>query len=252
MIEPGNLLGKRALVTGGATGIGRTAAVIMAARGAHVIVNCKDDEQRAEGEEAVAEIRAAGGIAHCVVADVRHVAEIRSLFAQSMAALGGLDIVVSNAAGDAVIRTIAETSEEDYDRVMALNARGQFFVMQEAARRIEDGGRIIVLSSSTVTTPYEGSASYGGAKRAAEIYARTLAAELGERNITVNVVAPGPTDTPVMRAQNSPERMARVIDMTPLGRLGAPEDIAELIAFLASGDSRWISRQIIQVGGGIA
>ena len=134
---------------------------------------------------------------------------------------------------------------------MAVNGRGQFFVMQEAARRVSDGGRIVVLSTSTVANPYPGTASYGGAKRAAELYAQVLAAELGDRNITVNVIAPGPTDTQTMQTQNSPERKAHVVSVTPLGRFGTPQDIADVIAFLASEDSSWVTRQVLQVGGGI-
>lgn len=244
--------GRRTLITGGATGIGRTTAIRLAAQGAHVVVNCKDDEQREDAQAVVDEIRAAGGRAEFVVADVSDPAAIRRLFVEAIAILGGLDMVVSNAAGGQAIRTIAETTEEEYDRVMTTNARGQFFVMQEAARRISDGGRIVVLSSSTVLSPYPGTASYGGAKRAAELYAQVLAAELGERDITVNVVAPGPTNTPMMQAQNSEERKAHVVSMTPLGRFGMPEDIADVIAFLAGEDSRWVTRQILQVGGGIA
>jgi len=150
-----------------------------------------------------------------------------------------------------VIRPVAETSEDDYDRAMALNARSQFFVMQEAARRVEKGGQIVILSSSTVALTYPGSASYAGAKRAAELYAQVLAIELGPRNITVNVVAPGPTNTSAMRAQNPAERIAHLAAITPLGRLGEPHDIASVIAFLASDESRWITRQVLQVGGGI-
>ena len=246
------LAGRRTLITGAATGIGRATALMLADRGAEVVVNCKDEDQRGEAQTAVEEIRAAGGKAHIVVADVSDPAAIRRMFAETLALLGGLDVVVSNAAGGQAIRTIAETTEEEYDRVMAMNARGQFFVMQEAAQCLSDGGRIVVLSSSTVLAPYPGTASYGGAKRAAEIYALVLAAELGARGITVNVVAPGPTNTPVMQAQNSPERKAHVVSITPLGRFGMPDDIAEVIAFLASEESRWVTRQIIQAGGGIA
>ena len=245
------LLGRRVLITGAATGIGRATAVALAAKGAHVVVNYKDEAQRGDAEDALAAIAARGGRADAVAADVSDAEAIRGLFARSIALLGGLDMVVSNAAGAAVIRTIAETTEEEYDAVMALNARGQFFVLQEAAKRVSDGGRIVVLSSSTVLSPYPGTASYGGAKRAAEIYAQVLAAEVGERNVTVNVVAPGPTDTAVMQSQNSDARKAHVVSITPLGRFGQPDDIADVIVFLASEDSRWVTRQILQVGGGI-
>ncbi len=251
-VSVGDLAGRRVVITGAATGIGRATAIDLARAGAQIVVNCKDAAQQAEALLVAEEIGAAGGVAHAVAADMRDPAEIRYLFAESLRLLGGIDIVISNAAGDAVIKSIQDTTEDDYDRVMALNAKGQFFVLQEAARCIADNGRIIVLSSSTVLSPYPGSASYSGAKRAAEIYAQVLAAELGERNITVNVVAPGPTNTPVMQAQNSDARKAQVIAMTPLGRFGEPEDIADVIGFLVGDAGRWVTRQIIQVGGGIA
>ncbi len=252
MTDERTLIGRRAVITGAATGIGTATARDLASAGAHIVINCKDDTQRPLAISLAEDIVHAGGVAHVVVADMRSPADVRHLFSESMQLLGGIDIVISNAAGDAVIRTIAETTEDEYDRVMALNAKGQFFVLQEAARWISDNGRIIVLSSSTVLAPYPGSASYSGAKRAAEIYAQVLASELGERNITVNVVAPGPTNTPAMQAQNSDARKAQVIAMTPLGRFGEPDDIASVIGFLVSDDGRWVTRQIIQVGGGIA
>ena len=243
---------QRAVITGAATGIGLATALDLARAGARIVINCKDEAQRPMAAAAADDIAALGSSAHVVVADMRSPDAIRYLFSESRRLMGGIDIVISNAAGDAVIKPIAETTEEDYDRVMALNAKGQFFVLQEAARWIADNGRIIVLSSSTVLAPYPGSASYSGAKRAAEIYAQVLAAELGDRNITVNVVSPGPTNTPVMQAQNSDARKAHVIATTPLGRFGEPEDIADVIGFLVSDAGRWVTRQIIQVGGGIA
>ncbi|WCT74482.1 SDR family oxidoreductase [Sphingomonas naphthae] len=243
--------GKRALVTGAATGIGRATAVALAAQGAAVIINCRDEAQCPQAEAVVAQIEAAGGWAKMVVADVEQVAAIRSLFAMALETCGGLDLVVSNAAGNAAIKPVADTSEAEYDRVTALNARSQFFVMQEAARALTNGGRIIVLSSSSVAGPYAGTAGYGGAKRAAEIHARVLAYEVAARGITVNIVAPGPTDTETMQAQTSPARKAEVAKMIPLGRLGKPDDIADVITFLASDGGRWMTGQIVQVGGGI-
>jgi 3-oxoacyl-[acyl-carrier protein] reductase len=243
--------GRRVLITGAATGIGRETAQLLARRGARVIVNYKDEAQADDAEMAVEDILEAHGIAHAVCADIGNPRAVANLFVRSIELLGGLDMVVSNAAGDAVIRPIADTTEEEYDRVMALNARGPFVVMQEAARRLSDGGRIVIVSSSTAAIPYPGSASFAGAKRASEIYAMALAAELGERAITVNVVSPGPTDTPAMRVQNTPECQAAAVAATPLGRRGQADDIAEVIAFLASADSGWMTRQIIQVGGGI-
>ena len=247
----GSLQSKAALITGASRGIGRAIALTLAARGASVAINYKDESEAVTADAVVAEIERLGGKACALRADVTQVPAIRALFSEAQSFGGRLDIVVSNAAGDAVIRPLADTTEHDYDRVMALNARAQFFVLQEAARRVTDGGRVIVISSSSVAMPYPGTASYGGAKRAAELYALVLATELGPRRITVNVVAPGPTDTETFRGQNPPERVRYVESVTPLGRLGQPDDVAEVVAFLASDEARWITRQIIQAGGGI-
>lgn len=245
------LHGKVALITGASRGIGRAIALALAKEGASVVVNYKDESEAALAGAVVGEVERLGGKAIAIRADVTQVSAIRALFADAERFGGHLDIVVSNAAGDAVIRPLADTTEADYDRVMALNARGQFFVLQEAARRVTAGGRVVVISSSSVVMPYPGTASYGGAKRAAELYALVLASELGPRRITVNVVAPGPTDTETFRGQNPPERVKYVESVTPLGRLGQSQDIADVVAFLASDEARWITRQIVQAGGGI-
>jgi 3-oxoacyl-[acyl-carrier protein] reductase len=245
------LQGKVALVTGASRGIGSAVAVALARSGARVIVNFKDESEAANAERVIADIKALGQVGHAVRADLRRIEEIEALFDATGTLGGAIDIVVSNAAGDAVIRPIAETTEEDYDRVMTLNARSQFFVLRAAARRVRPGGRIIVIATTSVVMPYPGTASYGGAKRAAELYALVLASELGAGGTTVNVVAPGPTDTETFRRQNPPERIRYVESVTPLGRLGRPDDIADVVLFLASHDARWITRQVIQVGGGV-
>jgi 3-oxoacyl-[acyl-carrier protein] reductase len=242
---------KVALITGASRGIGRSIALALARVGAAVIIDYRDASDAERAAEVVADIERLGSRAIAVQADVTQVDEIRNLFGQANRFGPGLDIVVSNAAGDAVIRGIAETTEAEYDRVMALNARGQFFVLQEAARHVRDHGRIVVISSTSVVMPYPGTASYGGAKRAAELYALVLASEVGARKITVNVVAPGPTDTETFRVQNPAQRVAYVQEVTPLRRLGQPEDIADVVTFLTSDEARWITRQIIQSGGGI-
>jgi 3-oxoacyl-[acyl-carrier protein] reductase len=242
---------KVALITGASRGIGRSIALALARAGAAVIIDYRDASDAERAAEVVADIERLGSRAIAVQADVTQVDEIRNLFGQANRFGPGLDIVVSNAAGDAVIRGVAETTEAEYDRVMALNARGQFFVLQEAARHVRDYGRIVVISSTSVVMPYPGTASYGGAKRAAELYALVLASEVGARKITVNVVAPGPTDTETFRVQNPAQRVAYVQEVTPLRRLGQPEDIADVVTFLTSDEARWITRQIIQSGGGI-
>jgi 3-oxoacyl-[acyl-carrier protein] reductase len=243
---------KVALITGSSRGIGRTIALRLARAGFAVVVNYRDECEAAHAAEVVKAAEQTGGRAVAVEADVRHVDRIRFLFEKARELGPGPDVVVSNAAGDAVVRPLMDTTEAEFDSAMTLNARGQFFVLQQAARHVRNGGRVIVLSSSSVSTPYPGMASYAGAKRAAELYALVLASELGPRGITVNVVAPGPTDTEQFRLQNSEQRIQYVRGTTPLGRLGQPEDVADVVCFLSSERARWVTRQIIQVSGGIS
>jgi 3-oxoacyl-[acyl-carrier protein] reductase len=250
MYQP--LVGKIALVTGSSQGIGRQIAETLAARGAHVIVNYPYVSEASSAATVVAAIAAGGGSAVAVCADVTRIAEIRALFKQAIERFGAIDIVVSNAGGASVFKPIAEASEEDYDRTMALNAKANFFVLQEAAKTVRDNGRIVVIASTTVDLAFAGSAIYAGAKAAAATYARVLAKELGPRGITVNAVSPGLVDTVSMRAAGQvEERFAMAQRMTPLGRIGRPDDIADVIAFVVSEGARWVTAQNLRVGGGV-
>jgi 3-oxoacyl-[acyl-carrier protein] reductase len=244
-----SLAGKVALVTGSSQGIGRAAAIALSRLGASVIINYN---REAASARALVDLMASEGRrALALQSDIRQVESIRALFKQAIASFDRLDIVVSNAGAQVPSHTIADVSEEEFDLGFSLNGRSHFFMMQMAARTLCDGGRVILTSSSTTATPFPGSAVYAGAKAAAEIYVRVLAKELGPRGITVNAVSPGLTDTAQMRAGVSQERMDAVIRMTPLGRAGLPEDIADVIAFLATDEARWITGQNIRVGGGI-
>ena len=246
------LAGKVAIVTGSSRGIGRAIAETLAARGAGVIVNFPNHGDGTAAASVVDRIRLCGGSAIAVRADVTRVTEIETLFASAIDHYGGIDIVVSNAGGGAAIKPLAGVTETEYDAVTAINARATFFVLREAARTIRQGGRIIVITSTTVVTPYAGTAIYAGAKGAAEVYARVLARELGAREITVNAVAPGPIDTALSRsAGDTEDRFTAAIRMTPLGRLGTPDDIARFVAFVASDAARWVTGQHLRVGGGI-
>jgi 3-oxoacyl-[acyl-carrier protein] reductase len=179
------------------------------------------------------------------------VAQIRTLFEKTIEAFEGLDIVVSNAGVQLTSRLMAEVTEEEFDTGFSLNGRSHFFVMQMAARTLRDGGRIIVTSSSTTAAPFPGAGVYAGAKAAAELYVRVLAKEVGPRGITVNAISPGLTDSAQMRAGVSDERIDAVVRMTPLGRVGLPQDIADVVAFLSTDEARWITGQNIRVGGGV-
>lgn len=239
-----DLRNKVALVTGGSRGIGRAIAERLARDGAAVIVNYVAHEQAAR--EVVEAISQAGGKAHAVRADVSKVPEIVRLFDEAEAAFGTLDIVVANA-GTAKIGPFIDFTEQDYDEVFNTNAKGVFFVVQQAAKRVRDGGRIIVVSTGGVKMFIPGNALYLASKGPLDQLVRTVAQELGPRNITVNALLPGYTDTDLM-----PERDRKVAaDASPFNRIGQPSDVADAAAFLASDDARWVTAQELGAGGGV-
>jgi 3-oxoacyl-[acyl-carrier protein] reductase len=162
-----------------------------------------------------------------------------------------LDILVCNAAEHFTPTPVAEVTEAEYDRVTAVNARSVFFSMRYAARHMRDGGRIITLSTMNTRQPAPGAAVYMGSKGAIEQFGRALMYELGPRNITVNAVSPGATDTELLRSTNSPEQLAALDAFTPLGRVGQPADVADVVAFLAGPDGRWITGQNLRASGGL-
>lgn len=239
------LEGKTALVTGSTRGIGRAIARRLAAEGASVAVN---GLRRADlAERLVEEIGSAGGKAVALLADVSKPDEIRRLFDEAEAALGPLDIVVANA-GTAVIKPVVECTEDDFDHVFGTNTRGVYFTMQEAARRVRDGGRILVTSTGGTRMWFTNTSLYLGSKGAVEQFVRSLSREIGGRGVTVNAVSPGFTDTDLL-----PERdRAVAASASPFGRIGVPDDVAEVVAFLASDAGRWVTGQNVQAGGGVA
>src|SRR5690606_34340520 len=145
---------------------------------------------------------------------------------------------------------LVDLTEEAYDRVMAVNAKAVFLALRYAARHMRDGGRIINISTLNTVLPSAGLTAYAGSKGAVEQFTAVAARELGGRGITVNTVSPGATDTDLLRSSNTPEGLERVARMTPLGRLGTPADVADVVAFLASPDSRWITGQSRAASGG--
>lgn len=243
-IENSSAAGRIALVTGGSKGIGRAVAERLAADGAAVAINYAADE--AAAREVVETIEAAGGRALAVQADVARVSEIERLFDQVEAELGKLDVVVANAA-TFVMKPVVDLTEEEFDRVFDLNAKGVFFVLQQAARRLRDGGRIVVTSTGGTRMLFQDNAVYLGSKGAVEQFVRDLAQEIGNREITVNAVLPGFTDTGML-----PDRdRAMAGDSSPFGRIGQPRDVGDVIAFLAGPDARWVTGQLIGAGGGV-
>jgi len=239
-----SLEGKTALITGGSRGIGRAIAERLAADGATIIINYTRNEQLAQ--EVVKAISAKGGKAIGIQADVSKPAEVRRLFSEAEKAMGGLDIVIANA-GVHIAKPLIENTEADYDYIFDINTRGVFFTLQEAARRVRDGGRIVVVSTGGTKMHFANMSLYLGSKGAIEQFARSLSLELGPRNVTVNVLSPGFTDTDMLPEQYR----AYGASLSPFNRVGTPQEVADVSAFLASDASRWVTGQNIQAGGGV-
>ena len=242
------LRGKVAVITGASRGIGRAAAERLARDGAAVVVNYATSAE--EAQAVVAGIHTQGGRAVAVQADIAKVEDIRRLFQETTDRLGRLDILVANA-GYACFKPMAEITEEDFDRTYALNAKGTYFCLQEALRHMSDGGRIVCISTIGTVLNMPGGTCYFGSKAAVEQFCRTLAKEVAARGITVNTVSPGFVETQMFQSTMDQDTRRDIIAMTPLQRLGQPDDIAETVAFLVSQGARWMTRQNIAMDGGI-
>ena len=245
-MEP--LTGKGALVTGGSRGIGRAIVKRLAADGATVVFSYLRNEGAAR--QVAAEVGDAGGKAFAVRADQGRLADLRQLFAETEQRIDGLDIVVCNAA-DGLPAAIPDVTEDMYDRYMAINAKGPFFIIQYAGAKLRDGGRIITISTVNTRLHAPGGAVYTGGKGALENFTKVAALTFGRRGITANIVSPGATDTDLLRKANPGDTFAGTVSLTSLGRLGRPTDIASAVAMLAGPDAAWISGQNIGVDGGI-
>ncbi|MEG4247553.1 MULTISPECIES: SDR family oxidoreductase [unclassified Microcoleus] len=244
-----SLAGKVAIVTGASRGIGRAIALRLSQEGASVVVNYARGAEQAK--DVVSAIEAAGGKALAVQADVSKTAEIRDLFDRTLETYSQVDILVNNA-GVILYKPVAEVTEAEFDNLFAINVKGTFFACQEAAKRMADGGRIVNFSSSTTVMLLPTYGAYVATKGAVEQLTRSLAKELGDRQITVNVISPGPTDTELFTVGKTAEQIQRFTQMAALGRLGKVEDIADVTAFLCSEQARWITGQNIRVNGGTA
>lgn len=237
-----------AIVTGSSKGIGAAIAERLARDGLAVVVNYASNAATADA--LVARIKAAGGQAIAVEADVSDPAAVAALFDRATDAFGGVDVMVNNA-GIMKLAPVAATEDAVFDQHVAINLKGAFNGLREASRRLRDGGRIVSLSSSVVGMYQPTYAAYAATKGAVEAMTHILAKELGARGITVNAVAPGPVATALFLGDKSEEQVAAVTKMIPLGRLGEPEDIARTVAFLVGPDGGWVSGQVLRANGGV-
>jgi len=239
---------KTAIVTGGSRGIGRAISLRLAADGYPVAINYVT--RTTEADTLVAEITANGGSAIAIRADISNPDDTFRLFDVAEKELGPIGVVV-NSAGILAMLPIAEADETAVSRIMSVNIIGTFNVMKQAARTLTAGGRIINFSSSVVGMSLPAYGPYAASKAAVEVLSRTLAHELRGRDINVNTVAPGPTATELFFEGKTEETVQRLAKLSPLERIGQPEEIAGAVAFLAGPDGTWVNAQTIRVNGGV-
>lgn len=239
---------RTAIVTGSSRGIGREVAHRLARDGFQVVVNYAGSQ--AEALHLVEIIERGGGRAIAVQGDVSQGADVAGLFDAAEQKFGGVDVLVNNA-GILSQATIATTDDATFDRLVAINIKGTFNGLREAARRIRSGGRIINLSTTLVGTRMETYGVYAATKAAVEVLTSILSKELRGRSITVNAVAPGATATDLFLDGKSQEVIDRIAKMNPFERLGKPEEIAGVVSFLAGPDGSWVNGQVIRANGGV-
>jgi 3-oxoacyl-[acyl-carrier protein] reductase len=241
-------LNNTAIITGASRGIGAAVAQRLAQDGFRVVVNYSGGA--GEADALVTKIVQAGGKAVAVQADVSDPGAVRRLFDRAESEFGGVDVLVNNA-GIMELSSLADADDAFFDRHIAVNLKGVFNGMREAARRLRNGGRVISFSSSVVGLYQPTYGVYAATKAAVEAMTHVLANEMRGRSITVNVVAPGPTATDLFLKGKPREVVDRLAKLAPLERLGQPTDIASVVSFLAGPDGSWVNAQVIRVNGGI-
>jgi 3-oxoacyl-[acyl-carrier protein] reductase len=237
-----------AIVTGASRGIGAAVAERLAGDGFTVVINYSGDAKSAEA--LARKIEGKGGRALTANADVSDVKAVRAMFDAAEAAFGGVDVLVNNA-GIMKLAKIADSDDALFDQQVAVNLKGTFNTLREAAKRLRDGGRIVNFSTSVVGTRLESYGVYAATKSAVETMTAVLSKELRGRSITVNAVAPGPTATDLFLVGKSLELIDRFAKMNPLERLGTPADIASAVAFLVGPEGGWINGQVLRANGGM-
>ena len=245
-----SLKNKVALVTGSARGLGKAIAERYAAMGADIVINYSRD--KASAEEVVSTIKAMGVKVIALQADVSKVADLERLFTEAKKVFGKIDIVVANAGIELVETPVTDFTEEQFDRVFSINTKGTYFTMQQAARLVEDNGRILYVASSTTSFPVPGMAVYGGSKTTPRYLVDILSKEIGHRGVTVNSIIPFAVDHSGIFADPNayPALRKQLLDSCPMGRLAEVEDVANLAEFFASDLSSFVSGQHLLVNGG--
>lgn len=237
-----------AIVTGASKGLGKAIALRLAKDGIAVVVNYASSREAAD--KVVSEIETKGGKAIAVQADVGSTDGAKTLFDAAEQTFGRTDILVNNA-GIMKLTPLADTDDATFEQHLATNVTGVFRGIREAAKRLQEGGRIINFSSSTVGVYGPGYGPYVASKAAVEAMTHVASKELGKRKITVNAVAPGPIETELFMNGKSDELVQRIVGTIPLGRLGQPEDIASVVSFLASPEGGWVNGQVLRTNGGM-
>ena len=240
------LAGRVALITGASGGIGRGIAQRLGGDGAAVLVHY--NSRREPADALVAELTASGERASAAQADLTSSDAVAALFRHAAEALGPVDIVIANAGVAAPRQPIAEVTDETYERVLAANSKATFFVLREAARRVADAGRIVVIGSSTSIYQPAGFSAYAGTKAPTLVLPRILAAELAPRGIAINLLVSGAVDAGFLDNWSADDK-AKLAAASPFNRLGTPQDIADVAAFLVGDDARWLSGQTLIANG---
>lgn len=241
------LTGKVAMITGSSRGIGRAIAEQLADLGAKVVINYTSSSRQAM--EVVDGITQKGGTAIAIRADLSKFNEIEALFTQTIAEFGKVDILINNA-GQIVTKPLAEITEDDFDRLFSVNVKGTYFACQQAMKYMENNGRIINFSTSVLGSMFPGYSLYAGTKGAVEQFTRQLAKEFGSKLITINAIAPGPVNTELFTEGKTEQQIEGLKKMNAFGRIGEPEEIANVVAFLVSDQAHWVTGQTLRVNGG--
>ena len=240
------LNGKNVLIAGGAKNLGGLVARQAAEAGANVAIHYNSDSSRADAEQTLAAVEAAGGKG--AVGDLTVPANVAELFADAEAALGTIDVAV-NTAGKVLRKPIVETTEDEYDSMFDINSKAAYFFIQEAGKNLADGGKIITIVTALLAAFTDGYSTYAGGKSPVEHFTRAAAKEFADRGISVTAIAPGPMDTPFFYGQETPERVEFHKSQGMGGQLTKIEDIAPIVRFLAS-EGWWITGQTIFANGG--